>query len=238
VVAVITDRLHQDVIREGYPGLDAGQFERVEVEVKTFRAVAWVWTGSAAPPVATEPPPTEPPSTELPPAELPPTELPATELPPTVLPTDQPSGRDVFVIHGSDGWARTAMFDFLRAIGLHPLEWDELINRTGSPAPRRDDVLTSAFADNAAAIVLVTAADGVRLMIEAGMALGRQPDRTVLVEVGTPGELTGQFDREALHIDGTEIKPLLQLAQRLRLAGCAVRTDGSDWLNLDRFKAR
>ncbi|MEU4155003.1 CATRA conflict system CASPASE/TPR repeat-associated protein [Actinoplanes sp. NPDC026670] len=49
VVAGITDRLHQDVVAEGYPGLDSGDFEPADFTVKTFTGRAWLWTGAAAP---------------------------------------------------------------------------------------------------------------------------------------------------------------------------------------------
>jgi hypothetical protein len=50
VVVLVSDRLHGDVVREGYPGLPPGQFERIEVTAKTFEGHAWLWTG-AEPPV-------------------------------------------------------------------------------------------------------------------------------------------------------------------------------------------
>jgi hypothetical protein len=46
VVALVSDRLHADVVEEGYPGLALGQFERVPVAVKEYRGRAWLWTGA------------------------------------------------------------------------------------------------------------------------------------------------------------------------------------------------
>jgi hypothetical protein len=43
LVALVSDRLHADVVGEGYPGLDADQFEPRLVEVKSFRRQAWLW---------------------------------------------------------------------------------------------------------------------------------------------------------------------------------------------------
>lgn len=43
--------------------------------------------------------------------------------------------REVFVVHGRNGAARDAMFTFLRALELHPLEWSELVNTTGQGSP-------------------------------------------------------------------------------------------------------
>jgi CAP12/Pycsar effector protein, TIR domain len=40
--------------------------------------------------------------------------------------------RRVFVVHGRNSAVRSAMFAFLRAIGLHPIEWSEAVKMTGS----------------------------------------------------------------------------------------------------------
>lgn len=48
LVALVSDRLHADVVGEGYPGLDAGQFEPLLVEVKSYRKQAWLWAGGPA----------------------------------------------------------------------------------------------------------------------------------------------------------------------------------------------
>jgi len=206
VVALVSDRLHADVVGEGYPGLDATHFEQIPVQAKTYRKPAWLWTGTPTTPHA------------------------------PVRETGAPSERDVFVIHGGHEPARAALFDFLRALGLRPLQWEELITRTGSPAPYRDQVLRRAFADNRAAVVLLTPdGDGPTTLVEAGMALALQPERTVLVQIGGPPGTPGPGGRDAIHLDAKNSRALQQLAQRLRMTGCAVDTDGTDWLDLDRF---
>lgn len=43
--------------------------------------------------------------------------------------------REVFVVHGRNEMARRAIFEFLRSISLHPLEWSEAVRSTGRPAP-------------------------------------------------------------------------------------------------------
>ena len=53
--------------------------------------------------------------------------------------------RSVFVIHGRNEPARKGLFDFLRAIGLSPIEWSEAISMTGSASPYIGDVLDAAF---------------------------------------------------------------------------------------------
>ncbi|WP_305785578.1 CATRA conflict system CASPASE/TPR repeat-associated protein [Symbioplanes lichenis] len=206
LVALVSDRLHADVVAEGYPGLDAAHFTPVRVRVKTLDKQAWLWTGA-------------------PPAEPRPEKAEET--------TTAPGTRDVFVIHGDDDRARSALFGFLRAIGLRPLEWEQLVARTGSAAPERMKVLQQAFAEHTAAVVLF--APGASPDVLAGMAVALQPDRTILVRLGPatlPGDLAG---RDSVHIHGAGVLGLHQLAERLRRLGYEVRTDGTDWLDLTRF---
>ncbi|MEV6373562.1 CATRA conflict system CASPASE/TPR repeat-associated protein [Micromonospora musae] len=216
LVALISDRLHADVIAEGDPGLNAGHLRRLRVRVKSYDKQAWLWLGGPVPPRPQGTPP-DPPS-------------------PRHAPRREPK-RNLFVIHGDAERARKALFDFLRDIGLRPLEWDDLVARTGSVAPERSAVLRQAFADHTAALVLFAPGPGGSPDVLAGMAVALQPDRTILARLGTaglPDELSGRF---AVHLDGVSTRGLHQVAQLLRRLGYAVQTDGTDWLNTDRFKA-
>ena len=211
LVALISDRLHADVVGEGWPGLEAAHFQPYEVHVKTYRKQAWLWTGAAT-------------------APQPERDADAGTGPPA---------RDVFLIHGGAEPARAAVSGFLRAIGLRPLEGEELIARTGSAAPEVAQVLDRAFAADTAVVVLLTPADASPsspVLVSAGMALARRPGRTVIVEVGDVPPVAGLAGRAAVRIDGTDATALHRFAQRLRSAGCAVRTDGTDWLDLDAFR--
>ena len=51
----------------------------------------------------------------------------------------------VMVIYGHDTEANTAIFDYLRAIGLQPREWSQLVQLTGSGSPYIGEVLDRAF---------------------------------------------------------------------------------------------
>lgn len=208
VVALISDRVYADVVGEGWPGLDRAEFERFEVRVKEYERSAWLWMGVAFPAETRTPEP----------------EAPAAE---------RTSGRDVYVIHGKDERAHAAMFGFLRTIGLRPLEYEELVARTGNAAPSPAEVLDRGFAGNQAAIVLLTAADAADsgVLVPAGMALARQPDRTIIVTLGGVPEFPGLTGHAAVHLDGVDPTALHRLAQRLRNLGCAVHTDGTDWLD-------
>lgn len=166
--------------------------------------------------------------------------------------------RKVMVVHGRDGAARRAMFDFLRALGLRPQEWAALVAATGSASPYVGEVLEKAFEEAAAVVVLFTPDDEAKLrdehhgddepdhereltpqarpnvLFEAGMALGVHPTRTVLVELGDLRPFSDVYGRHVVRLDGTE-QPLREIARRLQTAGCDVDDSGDDWAAPDRF---
>jgi hypothetical protein len=76
------------------------------------------------------------------------------------VPSDR---RAVMVVHGRNEDARRAMFDFLRALKLKPLEWSTLISGTGKAAPYVGEVLEHAFERAAGVVVLFTPDDHARL---------------------------------------------------------------------------
>lgn len=167
---------------------------------------------------------------------------------------------DVFVVHGRNYPARSALFVFLRSIGLRPLEWSEAIRATGQPAPYIREILNAAFSKAHAVLVLFTPDDEARLteplrsdndpphetqlsgqarpnvIFEAGMAFGRFEKRTVLVELG---ELRPFSDIAGIHVvrlDNTTQRRQ-ELAERLKAAGCPVQLDGVSWHDAGDFEA-
>jgi hypothetical protein len=158
----------------------------------------------------------------------------------------------VFVVHGRNAAARNALFAFLRSIGLRPLEWAQAIEATSHPSPMITDILDAAFDAAQAVVVLLTGDDEVRLrrqftseadpqserellpqaranvLFEAGLALGRAPNRTVFVEVGTVKPFSDNAGRHTVRFDGSTQRRQ-ELASKLRLAGCSVDLTGTDW---------
>jgi predicted nucleotide-binding protein len=154
--------------------------------------------------------------------------------------------------------ARNDMFLFLRAIGLHPLEWMEAIRRTRKPAPYIGDILKTAFGEAEAVVVLMTPDDVVYLrddlrkksekesqsrpvgqarpnvLFEAGLAFASHPDKTVLVQMGDMREFSDIAGRHVQRMSGSP-EDRTALATRLRNAGCRVNTDGQDWLSAGTF---
>ena len=167
--------------------------------------------------------------------------------------------RRVFVIHGRNAAAKDALFGFLRAINLDPIEWEEAIAMTGEGAPYIGSVLDHAFSNSQAAIVLLTGDDMARLgtrflkeddpvhernlapqarpnvLFEAGMAFGRYPNRTIIVGIGTTRPFSDIGGRHIVHLSNAP-ETRLALADRLRTAGCDVRTNHrTDWLQTGNF---
>ena len=169
------------------------------------------------------------------------------------------SAREVFVVHGRNLSARDALFEFLRSLDLYPLEWSESVAATGKPLPYIGEILDAAFSFAHAVVVLFTPDDESRLreqfridsdpphetqltgqarpnvLFEAGMAMARDQNRTVLIELG---DLRPFSDIAGLHTIRLNDTPerRQELAQRLRAAGCPVNTDGTDWYTAGDFE--
>ena len=138
-----------------------------------------------------------------------------------------PDARNVFVIHGRNDAARNAIFDFLRAIGLNPIEWGEAVRMTGKGSPYIGEILDAAFSNAQAVVVVLTGDDLAHLreefqsehdhayekiptpqarpnvLFEAGMAFGRHPERTIMVEIGNMRPFSDVAGRHTLHFRGT-----------------------------------
>jgi len=171
-----------------------------------------------------------------------------------------PPGRDrkVMLVVGRERPINRAMENWLRSIGLEPLEWAKLKRQTGSASPFIGEVLERAFQVAQAVVVLMTPDDVVRLrddlaaedeederrwtaqprpnvLFEAGMAFATHPKRTAIVEVGSLRGLSDLDGRHSIRLSG--VKDLRNLAGVLEDAGCAVDDGGSDWLDFDEFAA-
>ena len=163
-------------------------------------------------------------------------------------------GTSVFVVHGRDIDARRELFIFLRSLGLKPIEWNQAIRMTGQASPYVGTILDTAFREAAAVVVLLTPDDDVRLrkryhkarepdyeknltgqarpnvLFEAGMAFGRNPNSTVLVQLGDVKAFSDVGGRHVVHLSNDPTSRN-ELATKLANAGCNVDTAGTDWLN-------
>jgi predicted nucleotide-binding protein len=169
--------------------------------------------------------------------------------------------KKVLVVHGRNEKARRAMFDFLRSVGLDPIEWGEGIRATGKGAPYVGEIIDKAFSYAQAVVVLLTGDDiaytrkeylksgdpphekkpapqaRTNVIFEAGRAFGTHSDRTILVELA--GESTRPFsDIQGRHVVRISNKPdkRKDLIDRLQTAGCEVNIQGkNEWLNCGDF---
>lgn len=169
--------------------------------------------------------------------------------------TVKPDERTVFVVHGRDDKLRESLFAFLRSAGLHPLEWEQAVALTGEAAPYVGTVLDRAFEKAMAIVVLFSPEEDATLrdtfrhagdphgpqpqprpnvVLEAGMALGRNPNRTVIVQVGDVRNVSDLAGRHFVYLRDT-VEQRKALLTRLQSAGCAVNMAGNDWLKAGTF---
>ncbi|MGE0583340.1 MAG: TIR domain-containing protein [Steroidobacteraceae bacterium] len=170
-------------------------------------------------------------------------------------------GKVVWIVHGRDDKLRRAMFDFVRSLGLEPLEWSSAVKATRKGSPYPGEVLDKAFLRASAVIVLLTPDDEAQLrrvhwrageeayekrlmgqarpnvLFEAGMAFGTHPAQTVIVEIGKCRPFTDTHGRLVVRMNDTAPKRK-ELADRLAAAGCTVDiTSSNAWMEAGDFSS-
>lgn len=159
--------------------------------------------------------------------------------------------RNVAVVYGRNEKLRKSMFGLLRSIKLNPIEWNEAVIKTGKATPMVAEVLGALFDMAQAVVVMFTPDEKAQLrselrkkkedgktawqprpnvLIEAGMALAKNEGRTIIVHVGSIRAMSDLEGRHVLHLTNSA-QSRHEFVHRLRLAGGAPNTDGSDWLN-------
>lgn len=130
---------------------------------------------------------------------------------------------------------------------------------TGQPSPYVGTILETAFREAAAVVVLLTPDDEAKLrkhfvvsrdpsyekkltgqarpnvLFEAGMAFGRDPNSTILMQIGDIRPFSDVAGRHILRMSN-QATSRQELATKLANAGCNVNTSGSDWLTTGDFK--
>lgn len=165
--------------------------------------------------------------------------------------------KKVMVVYGRNQALRDSIFGFLRALKLDPIEWSEAVRATGKASPYVGEILDAAFKMAQAVVVLLSPDESVQLrrdlcadddeflrergfqpranvLIEAGMALARAEDRTLLVKVGAVNIASDIHGRHVVTMDGSAERRN-ELAQRLKTAGCEPETGNGDWLRTGTF---
>lgn len=168
--------------------------------------------------------------------------------------------KEVFVIHGRNETARAAIFEFLEAAGLIPIEWNTAVKATESATPYIGQILDAAFDKANAAIALMTPDDNAVLsewlqreddppqertitgqarpnvLFETGMAMARFQEKTIIVEVGNPKPFSDIAGRHTVRLADT-IHCRETLLQRLETAGCPVDRSLPNWQYAGDFNA-
>jgi len=170
--------------------------------------------------------------------------------------------KKIFVIHGRNSQLRSDFFSFLRALRLEPIEWSEAIRMTGKGSPYIGDILDVAFENAQAIVVLLTPDDEVRLkeefwsdneheneinligqarpnvLFEAGLAFGKNPDRTILIEVGDVKSFSDVAGRHIIRLNNS-MEKRQEIATRLENAQCNVSVlHGTDWHKVGNFEIK
>ena len=158
----------------------------------------------------------------------------------------QPQRNKVFTIGGSSEKTKKALSNFLLSLGLQSMEWSEALSLTGSmDADDAEVIRRSLELCQAAVIILTNDRDTVSLqgdesglaviprtelnaLFAAGLAAGINRHRTVVVGLGN----TEPFrDLPGLHMTRLDnsIDKRKELMDRLKIAGCEVKTRGKAW---------
>ncbi|MFJ9643617.1 CATRA conflict system CASPASE/TPR repeat-associated protein [Streptomyces sp. NPDC004244] len=238
----------------------AGSFtERLDDEVAYLAAAAErAGLAAASVPVSVPVPVSGPPPVSVPAETSPATGQPLAGEVPYGGPAPD-TARNVFVIYGRDEPARCAVFDLLRALGLNPLEWEELVALTGKATPTLGEAVARALPLAGAVVVLLTPDDVVGLhpdlyepresraekgpslqarpnvLLELGMALAVHPARTLILQFGDMRPVTDLGGLNYIRVTDTP-GFRSKVANRLALLGCPVRS-GQDWLTAGGFGA-
>jgi predicted nucleotide-binding protein len=164
----------------------------------------------------------------------------------------------VFVIHGRNLRAFDAMRDFLRALGLDPWNFDDLVAEIGG-SPFIGDVVREGLSKAKAVVALFTpdeystlrgdlTAGGAdkpvdkarwqarpNVIFEAGMALGIDEEKTILVTLGSDVSLFSDVNgRHIVQLDNG-VKSRDRLRAKLEGRGCRVELK-SDWTTTGDFE--
>jgi predicted nucleotide-binding protein len=165
----------------------------------------------------------------------------------------RPRDNTVFVVHGRDEELRKSMFAFLRALGLKPMEWGDALAEAKGANPQIENIIDTAMSRVQAVVVLFSPDEEARLkesfcgrgekgtegklagqprpnvLFEAGLALGRHPEKTLLVQVG---KVRGFSDIAGRHLAklSNETARRNDVANRLEKIGCIVSKRGDDWM--------
>lgn len=163
----------------------------------------------------------------------------------------------VFVIGGRDLAVTESMYALLDALGCKPVEFHQAVAKMKVGNPFIGDVLDKAFETVQGLVVLFTPDDEAKLkdhflkkggdagerklagqprpnvIFEAGMALSRHPEKTIMVQVGPMKSFSDIAGRHLVHLSDS-FASRQDFANRLANI-CKVDTTGTRWTTVGKF---
>jgi predicted nucleotide-binding protein len=167
-------------------------------------------------------------------------------------------GNSVFVVHGRDAALRKSMFEFLRSLGLNPMEWEQAVDQAKGNNPDIGNIIETAMGRVQAVVVMFSpdelaylkeqfwgaddkSSDGKlagqarpNVIFEAGLALGAHPEKTVIVQVGKVRPFSDIAGKHLVKLSDAG-SARNDFANRLAKIGCEVNRVGSDWMTAGAF---
>lgn len=165
-------------------------------------------------------------------------------------------GRGVFLVHGRNHAVKAEFVKLLRAFDLRIIDWNaastEAATATGHASPYTLDIVQGGLRLADAVVVLMTPDDlgrvrpefledrdgdderrlsgqaRMNVIFEAGMALGTDPARVVIVEIDRVRAMSDIAGVNTVRFDGS-VGARRALSARLAAAGLTVDTDNDDW---------
>jgi predicted nucleotide-binding protein len=166
----------------------------------------------------------------------------------------------LFVVHGRDTDLTASMYQFLRALGLNPLEWSQAIKNAKGANPNVGEVIDTAMKKVQGVLVMFSPDEEAKLkmkfctprdkksyehrlasqarpnvIFEAGLALGAYPRKTILVEVGDVRKISDIAGKQMVHLSNG-VPSRKDLAQRLQKLGFRVDMTGDAWMTVGDFR--
>jgi hypothetical protein len=205
LVAIVTDEVYP-FVRDGFLGVNRGEFERLVVDLPTYQVTAWLWIGDSRPATA----------------------RPVAASGRDVLlihDGDADVRRAITELLRALDLRPVDWNEFVASSARTSLNLAEVM-RSASGASQAILIVFSGAGEGA---------QRSNVYFEAGMALATSPDRTIVVEVGGAEHAVNLAGRNVIRLGSAPGVFVQKIAQRLRAAGCPVNTSGTDWLASERF---
>lgn len=166
--------------------------------------------------------------------------------------------KNIFVVHGRNIDFKSKIFEYLRLIGLNPLEWETIIPCSG--APFTFEVVENGLKQAQACLILLTGDDEAKcadtyilpsdadyekvltpqprlnVVFEAGMAFALYKNRTVIIKLGGQRKFSDIDGINYISLDNIDLASAsfkTTLNSRLRMCGCELDTEkrSAEWID-------